>query len=77
MKSGALALAVGFFLFAANLFAADGDLIVQGNLRIGRANPDQKLHALVSGGDCHIVSEVPTGGTYDPVFALRVQNQTL
>ncbi|RJQ51884.1 MAG: hypothetical protein C4526_08975 [Nitrospiraceae bacterium] len=44
MKQTVLVLIVGFLLIASNLFAADGDLIVEGNVGIGTASPSNALH---------------------------------
>jgi hypothetical protein len=43
MKKKILGLVIGFMLVAVNLFAADGDLIVNGNVGIGTTNPTEKL----------------------------------
>lgn len=43
MKKKILGLVIGFMLIGANLFAADGDLIVNGNVGIGTTNPTEKL----------------------------------
>ena len=43
MKGKILGLMVGLLLISFNLFAADGDLIVNGNLGIGTMNPGAKL----------------------------------
>ena len=43
MKRTGLALAGGLLLFAANLFAADGDLIVNGNAGLGTSSPGARL----------------------------------
>ena len=49
MKRETLSLVIGFLLMGANLFAADGDLIVNGNVGIGTANPDYARLSIASG----------------------------
>jgi len=72
-----LVLVIGFMLIGVNLYAADGDLIVNNRAGIGATNPEQKVHAYTSGADNHILSDVPTGNTYDPLFTLRIQGETV
>jgi len=43
MKKTTLIFMVGFLLIGSNLFAADGDLIVEGNVGIGTNTPERKL----------------------------------
>ncbi len=49
MKKKTLGLIIGFMLIGANLFAADGDLIVNGNVGIGVTNPDYGRLSIASG----------------------------
>lgn len=49
MRKMVIALMIAFLLFGANLFAADGDLIVNGNVGIGDTNPASPL--TVGNGD--------------------------
>ena len=51
MGSKILGLMVGFLLIGFNLFAADGDLIVNGNVGIGTTNPGAKLHVARTGAN--------------------------
>jgi hypothetical protein len=44
MKKKLLILVIGFLFIGVELFAADGDLIVNGNLTVGTTNPFTKLH---------------------------------
>ncbi len=44
MKKLIFCLIAGLLLIGANLFAADGDLIVNGNVGIGTTSPSEKLH---------------------------------
>ena len=46
MKRKVLALAIGMLLIGLNLYAADGDLIVQGNLGVGTTSPAVKVSAV-------------------------------
>ena len=50
MKSKILGLMVGFLLIGFNLFAADGDLIVNGNVGIGTTSPNTKMQVTTSSG---------------------------
>jgi hypothetical protein len=43
MKKRVLCLIAGFLLIGINVFAADGDLIVNGNVGIGTSTPSEKL----------------------------------
>jgi hypothetical protein len=52
MKKKMLGLVIGFLLIGINLFAADGDLIVNGNVGIGTTNPAGKLD--ISGGGFYL-----------------------
>jgi hypothetical protein len=52
MKKKVLGLIVGFLFIGINGFAADGDLIVNGNLGIGTTNPGAKLD--VQGGSVKV-----------------------
>jgi hypothetical protein len=79
MKKKALALMIGFLLVGFNLFAADGDLIVNGNIGIGTANAGAKLE-VYGGGDIllkddgndpgDIVFQNSAGTEYGRMFAL-------
>lgn len=44
MKMKVLILMVGLLLIGGNLYAANGDLIVNGNLGVGTTTPQAKLH---------------------------------
>ena len=44
MKKTTWACMICFLLFGVTLFAADGDLIVNGNVGIGTQSPSQQLH---------------------------------
>jgi len=52
MKKGILGLILGFLLIGMNVFAADGDLIVEGNVGVGTTDPAAKLD--VQGGPVKI-----------------------
>lgn len=69
MKGKFLGLMLGVVLIGANLYAADGDLIVNGNLGVGTTTPTQKLDVagyikgqsgLCIGNDCR--TAWPSGG---------------
>ncbi len=49
MKKRILVLLVGVLLIGVNLFAADGDLIVEGNVGIGTTSPEAPLHIVQNG----------------------------
>ncbi len=49
MKKRILVLLVGFLLIGVNLYAADGDLIVEGNVGIGTTSPSDKVVIQLSG----------------------------
>ncbi len=72
MKKKILGLVIGFMLIGGNLFAADGDLIVNGNVGIGTTNPTEKLEVngnvkaaglLAPGAIAQIESVSPTADT--------------
>jgi hypothetical protein len=55
------------------------DLVLDGagRIGIGTAVPEQIMHVYTSGADNHILSDVPTGNTYDPLFTMRIQGETV
>lgn len=55
MKSKILAIIIGFLLISANVFAANGDLIVNGNVSIGTMFPGYKRH---------VARDIYTSGSY-------------
>jgi hypothetical protein len=48
-----------------------------GNVGIGTANPEHKLHVFTNSADNNIISDVASGDTYDPLFSMRVQGETV
>lgn len=64
MEKKILGLVIGFLLIGFNLFAADGDLIVNGNVGIGTVSPSDRLE--VRGGG--IRTSIGTSGASDGVL---------
>lgn len=59
-KKKILGLVIGFLLIGVNVFAADGDLIVNGNIGIGTTSPGARLDINGTGG---ILFNVENAGT--------------
>ena len=64
MGKRVLVLLVCFLLIGANVFAGNGDLIVNGNVGIGTTNPGAKLEIAGSGNQvgAYVTNNVPSGG---------------
>ena len=68
MKKEVLSLVIGILLMGANLFAADGDLIVNGNVGIGATNPSEKLNVNI-GSDGYVFLGERTGGAQVGIYS--------
>jgi hypothetical protein len=68
MKKKSLGLIIGFLLIGFNLFAADGDLIVNGNVGIGTTTPSYKLDIYAGSGGL-----LRVGGGYRSITDFSIQ----
>jgi len=57
MKKVILVLMIGFLLIGVNLYAADGDLIVEGKVGIGTNAPEDVIHAKSSNSTSRLIVE--------------------